>query len=637
MQKLSVSMVVVSALVLSGCVSESTYVGSDRPVQQRQVDNTEAARTRMSLGLNYLQRGENAQAIFNLERARALAPQLPEVYNALAFYYQNVNEPEQAEAAYKQALARDPDNADTYNNYGAFLCQQGKYDEAEHLLLTAIRRPGYMRVSESYENLALCQLQQNNFSRAQRYLESAVLHSGNRISSLLNLAGLDYAMGNHQRARQHLTRIQRLGHVSADSILLSYLLADKELDQETQQNSRELLLQVYPDSEAARLLRQNRLQDSEFEQLRERYKQYLIANLEMPESVAERTAEPEQPQIRIVRRQPAQTEPPPAVRSESLTRTRRDSRAVEPAQSPREAVKEAVARHETSSIAASLSQPLPLPEVNAALVSLPQQDAAAVGSELAASEVEEVAPIETVQFRQPPAVPVASEHAALRFEPELSPDTEIRQRIQQSLNGLLAVPKLEVTSLSPGLQADADAMIAESEIVTDETVEPDYAAENELYAAGSVHSETFDTFSTQPESNSPEYEQRNAEMVQSEEPPYHRVQQGESLFAISMKYNIRLERLQQWNRLSPGDSIRVGRRLWLAEPPPEPELVATVAEVTRPDYHIIAEGDTLFSISMRYNVRLARLLEWNNLTERSRVYLGQRIYLIDPAQLTHDN
>ncbi len=605
MQKLSVSMVVVSALVLSGCVSESTYVGSDRPVQQRQVDNTEAARTRMSLGLNYLQRGENAQAIFNLERARALAPQLPEVYNALAFYYQNVNEPEQAEAAYKQALARDPDNADTYNNYGAFLCQQGKYDEAEHLLLTAIRRPGYMRVSESYENLALCQLQQNNFSRAQRYLESAVLHSGNRISSLLNLAGLDYAMGNHQRSRQHLTRIQRLGHVSADSILLSYLLADKELDEDTQQNSRELLLQVYPDSDAARLLRQNRLQDSEFEQLRERYKQYLIANLEMPESAPERTAEPEQPQIRIVRRQSAQTESTPAIRSESLARTRPDSRAVEPVQSPRETAQDALARHETSSIAASLSQPQPLPEASTAL---PQR-----------AEV------------------VATEPATLSFEPEVLSDTELRQRMQQSMNALLDSQPLPMVTPFSELTSDVDGLAAESETVENGTAALNSDISTELYTQESVHSEVSENSSVQSAPASHESISRHAETMQFEEPPYHKVQAGESLFAISMQYNIRLERLQQWNRLSPGDSIRVGRRLWLAEPPPESERVVTVAEVVRPDYHIIAEGDTLFSISMRYNVRLARLLEWNNLTERSRVYLGQRIYLIDPAQLTHDN
>ncbi|MCC5826394.1 type IV pilus biogenesis/stability protein PilW [Alkalimonas sp.] len=589
MQKLSVSLVVMSALVLSACVSESTYVGSERPVQQRQVDNTEAARTRMSLGLNYLQRGENAQAIFNLERARALAPQLPEVYNALAYYYQSVNEPEQAEAAYRQALARDADNPDTYNNYGAFLCQQGKYHEAEVLLLNAIRRPGYMRVSESYENLALCQLQQNNFSRAQHYLESAVLHSGNRISSLLNLAGLDYAMGNHQRARQHLTRIQRLGHVSASTSLLSYLIADKELDSETQRNSQELLLQVYPDSEAARLMRQGRLQDSEYEQLRERYKQYLISNLELPTPAAQPVAEVEQPQIRIVRRSEPRAEPEVARQSQSLTRSR-------------------------PNVVPTVSEPTPEPVVEAT-------EAVAEASPIADVSLNQVV-LAAPSWVMPEPKSESADPATTAFELER-----------------LALPELalDITQVvEPSWQAESQRTQMTEHGVTENIAEP--MMETELSALASVHTPGIEQEVTEPFESGTLSEDSSfaTAAVEFDEVASHIVQQGESLFAISMRYNIRLERLQQWNQLSPGATIRAGQRLWLAEPPEQSQVQAVVA-VDRPDIHVVAEGDTLFNISMRYNVRLARLLYWNNLTERSRVYIGQRIYLKDPADVSHDD
>ncbi|MEE2023446.1 type IV pilus biogenesis/stability protein PilW [Alkalimonas mucilaginosa] len=579
MQKLSVSMFVVSALVLSACVSESTYVGSERPVQQRQVDNTEAARTRMSLGLNYLQRGENAQAIFNLERARILAPNLPEVYNALAYYYQSVNEAEQAEAAYKQALARDADNPDTYNNYGAFLCQQEKYDEAEVLLLTAIRRPGYIRVSESYENLALCQLQQNNFSRAQHYLESAVLHSSNRISSLLNLAALDYAMGRHQRARQHLTRIQRLGHVSADTALLSFLLADKELDSETQKNARELLLQVYPDSRAARLLREGRVQDTEFEQLRERYKTYLLSSVEIPAAVVAE-APVSQPQIRIVRREQTATQATEGASSVSL--------------SPQAAASSvAVTSNETSLIADSLSS--------------------FSGTQ-----------------------PRVTEPSVTRLQPEPQPD--VLSEMSSMQHSIAETAAFELTSLTRSLQ-----LFEPSEALSDATIpakENESAPAinghdpvNELLARSAVHdSEPKDLHSL------PTAQRDDDQAMQeysSDGVAYHLVQQGESLFAISMQYNIRLEKLQLWNQLSPAATIRTGQKIWLAEPAPAP--VTEVVAVERPDFHVVERGDTLFSISMHYNVRLAQLLHWNNLTKESRVYVGQHIYLINPADLNHDN
>ncbi|MCH8537906.1 MAG: type IV pilus biogenesis/stability protein PilW [Alkalimonas sp.] len=623
MQKLSVSIVVMSAFVIAGCVSESTYVGSDRPVQQRQVDNTEAARTRMSLGLNYLQRGENAQAIFNLERARVMAPQLPEVYNALAYYYQSVGEHQQAEDAYKQALARDADNADTYNNYGAFLCQIDKYEEAERLLLTAIRRPGYMRVSESYENLAMCMLQQNNFSRAHRYLESAVIHSSNRISSLLNLSALEYAMGNHQAARQQLTRIQRLGHVSANTSLLTYLIAEKELNEEVMKTSRELLLQVYPDSEPAQLMLQDKLEQTEYEQLRERYKQYLLSQIELPAEPdqAENKPTSSQPQIRIVRKTGSSNQP--ARRSESLTQasrqveSRSDSSTNESTSRSTPVRSEPVPAHETTDIAASLAAAAQLttaltqPFVTTAE---PDEDTSATYS---ASEVPSTEPFD--ESNEPSArQPSQTQPELTAAESPLSSTTaehsasEPTTRVELQSDDVVNDSSPQMASSTGPTESHDDLALEGNEA---EQLNPgEFTEHTRLDEAAAV---------VDPE--------------QAEAVPYHIVQQGESLFSISVAYNIRLERLQQWNHLTPEAVIRSGQRLWLAEAPKELPTETVLPAVERPEFHVVARGDTLFSISMMYNVRLSRLLQWNNLTERSRVYVGQQIYLDDPANLNYDN
>ena len=629
MQKLSVSIVVISAFVIAGCVSESTYVGSDRPVQQRQVENTEAARTRMSLGLNYLQRGENAQAIFNLERARVMAPQLPEVYNALAYYYQSVGEHQQAEDAYKQALARDPDNADTYNNYGAFLCQIDKYEEAERLLLTAIRRPGYMRVSESYENLAMCMLQQNNFSRAHQYLESAVIHSSNRISSLLNLSAIEYAMGNHQAARQHLTRIQRLGHVSANTSLLTYLIAEKELDDGVMQTSRELLLQVYPDSDAAQLMLQDKLEQTEYEQLRERYKQYLLSQIELPaesEQAQEHTAS-SQPQIRIVRRTGNSNQA--VTRSESLAQTSRQS---EPSSGPGPSDRatrstpvrsESVPAHETTDIAASLAAAA---QLNTELtLPLPVVAAAEVATAVESSAPDAVSAESADEKSQQSAQQTANERPDVSLTlPVIQPEFELPVMLPDEF---ISEPSIGVELKADHVVNDSSQDMASStgttEIVDDINLGGNEAELHWLEAAtedASLHSSVA-----------------NVEPERAEPVPYHIVRQGESLFSISVHYNIRLERLQQWNHLTPEAVIRSGQRLWLAEAPTELQDEPVRPTVERPEFHVVAQGDTLFSISMMYNVRLSRLLQWNNLTEQSRVYVGQQIYLDDPANLHYDD
>jgi len=41
----------------------------------------------------------------------------------------------------------------------------------------------------------------------------------------------------------------------------------------------------------------------------------------------------------------------------------------------------------------------------------------------------------------------------------------------------------------------------------------------------------------------------------------------------------------------------------------------------------------MFGISYRYNIRLERFMAWNNLTEQSKLQVGQQVVVIDPATI----
>ncbi|GGW52400.1 hypothetical protein GCM10008111_05530 [Alishewanella tabrizica] len=501
--------------MLSGCVSESTYVANERQVTQRNVDNTEAAKTRISLGLNYLRRGDSTQALYNLERAKTMAPNLPEVYNALAFYYQTVGEHLQAENAYKQAIAKDSNNADAYNNYGAFLCQIERYADAERLLLSAISKPGYIRVAESYENLALCQLEQNGFEQARTYIGSSITHNGTRITALINSASLNYAMGNLADAKADLQRIQRLGRVSARSTLLNYLVSEKQGDVSTMRHAEQLLLTLYIDTEETRLLLQQRIMESEFEQLRERYKQHLLASLQpsgsttvqsdaaMPQPVAN-------PQLRIRRKTPEHVSP--------------------------EVTRSTLAAH-----------------------------SAAVTTEAAAPQ---------------PVLPVPqSTVSQLTGVPSTEPQSTVPQSTMPSdtsgVNAVLPAPTDSTASVATSLQPTPA-------LPTEQTTLIDAPASTTLPSQTTAQPQTI------------AQSQTIAQPVTSE------VQASE-----------------------PEKQKPVPVRLAAAQPVDE-------------YYHLVAEGDTMFAISYRYNIRLERFLAWNQLTEQSRLKIGQKLYIVDPASINHE-
>ena len=610
-QKVLFGISLCSLLVLTGCVSEQTYVGSDKPVSDRTFDNIEAARTRISLGLNYLRRGDTSQAKYNLERARSFAPNSAEVHSALAYYYQSVGENKQAEEYFRLAIQKDANYADAYNNYGAFLCQLERYDEAEQLLLKAISRPGYIRVAESYENLALCQLQQNNFNKAKGYLDSSTSHNTTRITSLTMSAGLSYAMGDNRGAKALLDRIQRLGRVSARTVLLSYLIAEKNGDQETLRNAEQLLLTLYTDTPETRLLLQKRLQDSEFEQLRERYKDSLMANIVLPDEDAEKPELPASPlpnpKLKVVKRKTASDNTAP---EQSMANTAPDSSVAE-------------LHNATSAIAGSLAaQTTAVISPATAVAALPTE------TELQQAAAQMAATTEPEPIAAQPVTAVAADDAATQLpatQPEVTQsDTAATETATVPTEAALA--EMAQSETTPTEIAAVEAMTAD--------VTPSDAAHTEA-----AQTETADL----TEAAATEITLREqVQTAPSTDTAFHIVQAAESLYAISVKHNIRLQRLMQWNQLSPDSVIKTGQKIWLG-PVSEEEL--NRGEVQQPalaqreqaaavqPYHVVAAGETMFGISYRYNVRLSSFMAWNNLTEQSTLQVGQQVYVVDPASV----
>ncbi|GAB2919761.1 type IV pilus biogenesis/stability protein PilW [Rheinheimera gaetbuli] len=600
-QKVLLGISLCSLLALTGCVSEQTYVGSDKPVSDRSFDNIEAARTRISLGLNYLRRGDTSQAKYNLERARSFAPNSAEVHSALAYYYQSVGENKQAEEYFRNAISKDANYADAYNNYGAFLCQLNRYDEAEQLLLTAISRRGYIRVAESYENLALCQLQQNNFVKASTYLENSISHNATRITSLTLAAGLAYAMGDNTSAKERLDRIQRLGRVSARTVLLSYLIAEKSGDGQTQRSAEQLLLTLYTDTPETRLLLQNKTKDSEFERLRERYKDSLMANIVMPAPAA--TAQPvpakpvANPKLKVVKRKTAEAE----IEAEVDTFVR-----------PRTEI-----THTASAIAGVLaantavSQPASInTELAAEVIVTAAQPEPEGAAEVIAAQPEPEGAAEVIAAQPEPAE--AAEVIAAQPEPAVAAEVIAAQpESAEAAEVIAAQPEsaeaAEVIAAQPDPEVETAALATEH--VTDggeAAAESDAAAEVSLPPA---------------------------------EPAFHLVQAAESLYAISVKHNIRLQRLMQWNQLTPESVIKTGQKIWLGPVSAQQLDAAKTDSVERQQtaatttFHIVARGETMFAISYRYNIRLDKFMSWNGFTEQSTLQVGQQVYVADPVSI----
>lgn len=232
---------------LAGCVTQNYENNSDTPVVENDSTNDEIAMTRISLGMGYLKMGNTEQAKINLEKAKRFAPNLTQVYTAFAHYYDKVGEPELSVEAYEKALSIDPNDADTLNNYGVFLCRQEEYHRAEEKILQAIAIPSYILVSQSYENLALCQLKAHKFAKSEIYIEKSIQHSPSRTSSLIQMARMQYIKADYDKAQVYIKRFERAArNFSASALALAYKVNKKRHQQRIANNYAAMLIKMFP-------------------------------------------------------------------------------------------------------------------------------------------------------------------------------------------------------------------------------------------------------------------------------------------------------------------------------------------------------------------------------------------------------
>jgi len=221
--------------------------------------------------------GNTIQAKLNLEKAKKFAPNLVQVYTAFAHYYDSVGEPEQAITAYEKALSINSDDADTLNNYGVFLCKQKRFQDAEKQILKAIAVPSYILVAQSYENLALCQLQANNFEKAELYLDKAILHSPSNASTLLHMVRLQYAKADYKNAQVFLKKYEKATRrFSPDALALAYKVFEKQFNRKTAKNYGSMLVKMFPNSYESKQYLLNGLQEIDADILAKKYQESLV-------------------------------------------------------------------------------------------------------------------------------------------------------------------------------------------------------------------------------------------------------------------------------------------------------------------------------------------------------------------------
>jgi len=75
----------------------------------------------------------------------------------------------------------------------------------------------------------------------------------------------------------------------------------------------------------------------------------------------------------------------------------------------------------------------------------------------------------------------------------------------------------------------------------------------------------------------------------------------------------------------PKDTVAVAEKLSKQITEIEPEILAI------PEFHVVAKGENLYRISLLYNIKMQRLIDWNGLVDTSAIYEGKKLSLVAPS------
>ncbi|MCC6817761.1 MAG: LysM peptidoglycan-binding domain-containing protein [Bacteroidia bacterium] len=120
----------------------------------------------------------------------------------------------------------------------------------------------------------------------------------------------------------------------------------------------------------------------------------------------------------------------------------------------------------------------------------------------------------------------------------------------------------------------------------------------------------------------------------------HKVQEGETMWEISQKYAIKINTLYKKNLMVPGTEPKAGTIIQLQHKadsrPDTGRQITTETKEAIAEYHIVGEGETLYSISRLYGLTVEEMTALNNLTS-SQISVGQKLLVTKGANTTGTN
>lgn len=206
---------------------------------------------RTALGVGYMRQGQLGLARNELAQALAMDPTDAAANSAMAIVEERLREPTKAAHYFRKGIASHPHEGSLQNNYGAFLCANGKIQDGLRHFQAALRSPLYPTPQLADLNMGVCLLKTPQKKAAIHYFHRAQALAPQLAGPYYYLAKIRADRQEWRRAKANLKQYLKLAR-SARGLFLGVKIGQATQDRRFVHYCVTRLLNAFPRTSEAR-------------------------------------------------------------------------------------------------------------------------------------------------------------------------------------------------------------------------------------------------------------------------------------------------------------------------------------------------------------------------------------------------
>ena len=200
---------VLTLSLLGACSPVQTKSGNKEKKQDPAEINTQ-------LGIEYMREGMYVSSMEKMEKALKQNPDYQLAHTSIAILYEKLGEDKLADQHYRKAYNLNRRDSLTLNNYGQFMCRNGRLEEADKMFMAALKDPLYRYPEMVYTNAGICARKRPDIELADKYFRNALQVNPKYKPALREMIRSSFSQQKYLASRAYLQRLQEVGALTPE-------------------------------------------------------------------------------------------------------------------------------------------------------------------------------------------------------------------------------------------------------------------------------------------------------------------------------------------------------------------------------------------------------------------------------------